>query len=74
MKLYPHQQGQVDAIVSQAKAKRNRLVIGSATGTGKSVTIAELCKLARRPLVIAPTLNLMYQMHETLVKVLGRGH
>lgn len=71
MKLYPHQQGQVDAIVSQAKAKRNRLVIGSATGTGKSVTIAELCKLARRPLVIAPTLNLMYQMHETLVKVLG---
>ena len=72
MKLYPHQQGQVDAVVSQAKAKRNRLVIGSATGTGKSVTIAELCKIARRPMVIAPTLNLLYQMHETLAGILGK--
>ena len=70
MKLFNHQQGQVDAVVAHAKAKKNRLVIGSAVGTGKSVTIAELCKIARRPLVIAPTLNLMYQMHETLAKVL----
>jgi len=71
VKLFNHQQGQVDAVVAHAKAKRNRLVIGSAVGTGKSVTIAELCKIARRPLVVAPTLNLMYQMHETLAGVLG---
>ena len=70
MKLYDHQQGQVDAVVSHAKAGKNDLVIGSAVGTGKSVTIAELCKIARKPLVVAPTLNLMHQMHKTLAGIL----
>ena len=68
--LRPYQREQVESVVTNRKAGHNRLVVGSAVGTGKSVTIGELCRLGRKPLVIAPNLNLLWQMHSGLAKYL----
>jgi len=69
--LRPYQREQVESVVTNRKAGHNRLVVGSAVGTGKSVTIGELCRLGRKPLVIAPNLNLLWQMHHGLAEYLG---
>ena len=69
--LRPYQREQVESVVTNRKAGHNRLVVGSAVGTGKSVTIGGLCRLGRKPLVVAPNLNLLWQMHSGLAKYLG---
>lgn len=69
--LRPYQREQVGSVVQHSRAGKNRLVVGSAVGTGKSVVAGELSRLAQKPLVIAPNLNLMWQMHSGLAKYLG---
>ncbi|MGI9460308.1 MAG: DEAD/DEAH box helicase, partial [Pirellulales bacterium] len=45
MKLRPYQQEAIDAVLADAKKhKRDNLLVALATGTGKSVVIAGICK------------------------------
>ena len=69
--LRPYQKEQVGSVVTHAKAGKNRLMVGSAVGTGKSVTMGELGRLAKKPLWVMPNLNLLHQMHGNLCRYLN---
>jgi superfamily II DNA or RNA helicase len=71
MILRPYQQEQVCSFVSAAKHGRRRNVGCLPTGAGKSVVIAELCRLGNRVLVVVPSLVLLDQMHRNLESMLG---
>lgn len=66
-----YQMEQVEAVISACKKSDAPQCVGSAVGTGKGFLIAELCRIAKRPLVVVPNLPLLYQMHETLARRLG---
>lgn len=66
-----YQMEQVEAVISACRRSDEPQCVGSAVGTGKGFLIAELCRIAKRPLVVVPNLPLLYQMHETLARRLG---
>lgn len=68
--LRDYQRQQVGSVLQHARAGKNRLMVGSAVGTGKSITMGELGRLARKPLWIMPNLNLLHQMHGNLSRYL----
>ena len=68
--LRDYQREQVGAVLQNARAGKNRLMVGSAVGTGKSITMGELGRLAQKPLWIMPNLNLLHQMHGNLSRYL----
>jgi superfamily II DNA or RNA helicase len=71
LQLRDYQRDQVNAVCREARAGRNRAVVASAVGTGKSVVIGELCRLAKRPLVISPALSVMEQLADNMANWLG---
>lgn len=71
MILRPYQQAMVDAILRAARGGQRSILVQSPTGTGKTEVFAELCRLAKYPLVVAPELAPMEQARERLELRLG---
>ena len=71
MQLRENQQVAVDHVLQAARRGDRRIVVCQPVGSGKTEIIAELCRLARRPLVIAPLLDLMRQARDRLQFRLG---
>ena len=71
LRLRHYQEDQVKAVIDEARAGRNRCLINSPVGSGKSVVIASLCHKAKRPLVISPALSVMEQLATNLSSWLG---
>lgn len=71
MQLRENQRSAVDAVVKAAKRGERRIVVCQPVGSGKTEIIAELCRMARRPLVVAPLLDLMRQARDRLQLRLG---
>ena len=64
-KLRPYQEQAVNAVIKHFKKKRDPAVIVLPTGSGKSLVIAELAKIAKgRVLVLAHIKELVEQNHE----------
>lgn len=71
MKLRENQRDAVDAVCSAARKGDRRIVVCQPVGSGKTEIIAELCRRAKRPLVVAPLLDLMRQARDRLEMRLG---
>jgi superfamily II DNA or RNA helicase len=71
MKLRENQRTAVSAVCQAAKRGERRIVVCQPVGSGKTEIIAELCRLGRRPLVVAPLLDLMRQARDRLEMRLG---
>jgi superfamily II DNA or RNA helicase len=71
--LRNYQAAQCSAVYQQARAGQGRAVICSPTGSGKSVVIAELCRVARRAMVISPSLVLLSQLRRNIGSWLGEN-
>ena len=69
--LRDYQQAGVRKAVNQAKAGATNAVICSPVGSGKSVMMAELARIAKRPIVVSPSLTLLDQLHGNLERWLG---
>ena len=69
--LRSYQLAVVEAILRAARAGSRRLLFQLPTGCGKTETFAELCRLAKFPMVIAPQLAPMEQAKERLELRLG---
>jgi superfamily II DNA or RNA helicase len=60
-------QGQaVKSAIDARRRGRNRITLCSPVGSGKTAIMAELCRLAKRPIALSPSLNLMHQLHGNL--------
>lgn len=64
--LRDYQIAQCSAVYREARAGRGRTVINSPVGSGKSAVIAELCRRAKKPLVISPALSVLDQLSANL--------
>jgi superfamily II DNA or RNA helicase len=71
MRLRDNQISAVEAVKRAARAGERRIVVCQPVGSGKTEIIAELCRLARYPLVVAPLLDLMRQARDRLELRLG---
>ena len=69
--LRDYQVAQCSAVYREARAGRGRTVINSPVGSGKSAVIAELCRRAKKPLVISPALSVLDQLSANLSDWLG---
>ena len=69
--LRDYQTGSVRKVITAAKAGHKRIVVGIPTGGGKTEVIAELCRIAKRALVISPMLIVMHQTIKRLEERLG---
>ncbi len=71
MKLWPHQQEAVDAVI-KALGEYSRVQIHMACGTGKTITAAEIVKYFEDKIVIwlSPTIELMIQTSDVLANML----
>lgn len=67
----PYQVASRDAVVRAAKSGAKNAVVCSPVGSGKSLMMADLCAVAKRPVVISPSLTLLNQLHGNLGKWLG---
>jgi superfamily II DNA or RNA helicase len=66
--LRDYQISTVREVCRAAKQGDRRITFCLPVGTGKTEVIAELCRLARYPLVIAPLIDLMHQAKSRLEK------
>jgi superfamily II DNA or RNA helicase len=66
VKLRDYQKNAVDTVCATARAGQKRIVVCQPVGSGKTEVMAELCRMAKRPLVIAPLLDLMRQARDRL--------
>ena len=66
VKLRDYQQSAVSKVCSAAKAGDRRIVVCQPVGSGKTEVMAELCRKAKYPLVIAPLIDLMKQARDRL--------
>jgi superfamily II DNA or RNA helicase len=71
--LRDYQQDTVRSICLAAKGGARRITVALPTGAGKTEVFAELCRIARFPLVIAPLIELMRQARDRLQLRLGEG-
>lgn len=64
MKLHlrDYQNAQVESVLREARAGRGRAVVNSPVGSGKSIVVAKLCSIAKKPLVISPALSVLDQL------------
>jgi superfamily II DNA or RNA helicase len=69
--LRDYQQASVRQICLTAKGGARRITCALPTGAGKTEVFAELCRIGRYPLVIAPLLELMRQSRDRLQLRLG---
>lgn len=66
IRLRDYQQAAVGKVCSSAKAGDRRIVVCQPVGSGKTEVMAELCRKAKYPLVIAPLIDLMKQARDRL--------
>lgn len=66
IQLRPYQNSGFQAVVSAARMGHTNAVLCSPVGSGKSVMMAELCRVAKRPVVVSPSLSLLYQLVDNL--------
>lgn len=66
MKFRDYQKKAVQSVYASARSGSKQSVICSPVGSGKSVIMAELCRVARRPIVISPSLPLLDQLVSNL--------
>ena len=71
VRLRDYQKSAVASVLSAARAGQKKIVVCQPVGSGKTEVIAELCRLARRPLVVAPLIDLMRQARDRLQLRLG---
>lgn len=71
--LRDYQQDTVRRICLAAKAGHRRITVAIPTGAGKTEIFAELCRIARFPLVAAPLVELMRQARDRLQLRLGES-
>lgn len=62
----PYQRRGCDSVIQAARSGHKNAVLCSPVGSGKSVMMAELCRVSRRPVVLSPSLALLYQLHGNL--------
>ncbi len=67
----PYQQSARKAVIAVAKTGAKNAVVCSPVGSGKSLMMADLCSIAKRPVVISPSITLLNQLHGNLGKWLG---
>lgn len=61
VQLRDYQKSAVQRVCSAARAGDRRVVVCQPVGSGKTEVMAELCRIAKYPLVIAPLIDLMKQ-------------
>lgn len=66
IQLRDYQESAVRKVCSSAKAGDRRIVVCQPVGSGKTEVMAELCRRAKYPLVIAPLIDLMKQARDRL--------
>lgn len=71
VELRDYQRSSVSGICRAAKAGDKRITAALPTGSGKTEIFAELCRIARYPLVVTPLIELMRQTHSRLQSRLG---
>jgi superfamily II DNA or RNA helicase len=71
--LRDYQQDTVSRVCRAARSGARRITVALPTGAGKTEVFAELCRLARQPLVVTPLLELMRQARDRLELRLGEG-
>ena len=59
--LRDYQTDQCRGVIDAARKGERRITVCSPTGTGKTEVIAELCRVAKYPLVMAPLVDVMKQ-------------
>lgn len=64
--LRDYQRNGVSGVCRAAKRGERRITVCQPVGSGKTEVIAELCRLARYPLVVVPQINLMRQARDRL--------
>lgn len=69
--LREYQGAAVQRAIGARKSGLNRISICLPVGSGKTAVMTELCRIAKRPIVISPSLNLMWQLHATMEKWLS---
>lgn len=69
--LRDYQTDSVRRICEAAKSGARRITVALPTGAGKTEVFAELCRIARFPLVITPLIELMRQARDRLQLRLG---
>lgn len=69
--LRDYQVAAVGDVCRAAKRGERRITFCLPVGAGKTEVIAELCRIARHPLVIAPLIDLMWQASDRLEMRLG---
>ena len=68
-KLRPYQKAIVESCIEHGRG-----IVESATGTGKSIMLAELIHRIKMPsLVVVPTVNIMEQMARMMEKIYGKS-
>jgi superfamily II DNA or RNA helicase len=73
LRFREYQTQAIEAVLSASRRGRKRVSVCSPVGSGKTVIMAELCRLARRPMVISPSLALFDQLHSNLRVWLDEG-
>lgn len=71
VRLRDYQRSSVSTVCGIARAGQKKIVVCQPVGSGKTEVMAELCRLAKYPLVIAPLVDLMRQARDRLVSRLG---
>lgn len=69
--LRDYQKNAVSTVCQAAKSGQRRMVVCQPVGSGKTEVMAELCRLARFPLMIVPLIDLMRQGRDRLELRLG---
>lgn len=69
--LRDYQKSAVSSVCDSAKRGDRRIVVCQPVGSGKTEVMAELCRLGRNPLVVAPLIDLMKQARDRLQLRLG---
>lgn len=69
--LRDYQREAVQCGVEAARRGAKRVLLCSPVGSGKTVIMSELIRMARRPIVVSPSLNLLGQLHRNLEHWLG---
>lgn len=69
--LRDYQQSSVGSVCSAAKRGERRVVVCQPVGSGKTEVMAELCRIARYPLVVVPLVDLMRQARDRIELRLG---
>lgn len=71
VKLRDYQAEAIRSAVAAARGGARRITIASPVGSGKSVIMSELARMAKRPIVLSPSRTLLSQLHGNLELWLG---